>query len=72
MLACQYGDKEVFDLLIQNGVNIHATTPLGDTALNIAQKNKLNELALELVHKGASIRNRPPTPGKSSKLASIH
>jgi len=67
MLACQTGNVELFEILIKVGCNIHATTPLGDTALTIAQKSGFQDLALQLVSKGASIRKRPMTPKTEAK-----
>ena len=58
MLCCQFGNQEVFDLLLKCGANVHATTPLGDTALAFAQKNGFQDLAVALVKNGASIRNK--------------
>ena len=72
MLCCQYGNREIFDNLIKCGANIHATTPLGDTALAIAQKSGYQELALNLVKNGASLRNkRPMTPKREDKAPII-
>lgn len=72
MLACQVGDKEVFNSLLDAGVDIHAATPLGDTALTIAQKNGQQELALELVQRGASLRGKRPTTPKTSVKPEIN
>ena len=57
MTACQFGNKEVFDQLTKAEADIHATTLLGDTALLISQRYGFQELALELVQRGASICN---------------
>ena len=63
MICCQNGNTDLFEILLKCGANVHATTPLGDTALTIAQKSGYQELALALVQRGASIRNkRPVTP----------
>ena len=68
MLCCQFGNLEVFDVLLKCGANIHATTPLGDTALAIAQKNGFQDLALALVKNGASIRNKKPMTPKTEPI----
>ncbi len=58
MLCCQTGNREVFDALLKAGANVRATTALGDTALTIAQRSGFQELALDLVKNGASIRQK--------------
>jgi len=70
MIACQYGNKEIFEVLVKADVNIHATTTLGDTALVIAQKNGFNELALKLIEKGATLRGKKSTIPKLEKKIS--
>jgi len=72
MLACQFGDKEIFNVLIDAGVDIHAATALGDTALTIAQKNGFQELALELVQKGASLRGKRTSISKNNLKPDIN
>lgn len=72
MIACQVGDKEIFDALIDAGADIHAATALGDTALTVAQKNGFQELALELVQHGVSLRGKRSSTPKTTLKPGIN
>lgn len=59
--ACEYGHKEILQMLIKKGIDVNAIDKRGDTPLHCAARNGQVEIVALLLEKNANINARSKT-----------